>query len=301
MLGSSVWAQAGGPQAALTIPTTLNYQGHLRDPDGALTTGTYTITARIYNAATGGSGLYTTTLPSVTVRDGLFNIVLGDDPALPEPVFATAPLYIGISLNSEPELIPRQRLHAVPWAFQASTLVSNAIAQTVQGLTSNGDVTVNGNTVMSGNATVGGDATVTGDTALVGNVGIGTTGPVSTTLQVSGTTSISGKVSVGGDFDVTRQYEVFYADAYGNTPPGVKLLGQWDLCALLSFELAGVDNGGGDWGNCQITPKDHHEDWSGTPQWTQDPGQRPSWYVRAVRAGDVNWVKCEVICFRLGE
>ena len=172
-LWSSARAQEEAPQAALAIPTTLNYQGYLREPDGSLTTGAYDITANIYNIATGGDPLYTTTLPGVTVRDGLFNLVLGDDPSLPSSVFANAPLYIGISLNGEAELIPRQRLHAVPWAFQASTLINNAVAQTVQGLTSNGIVTVNGNTALNGNATISGDLTVTGHIAHPGETFVG--------------------------------------------------------------------------------------------------------------------------------
>jgi len=124
----------------------------------------------------------------VTVRDGLFNIVLGDDPALPSSVFANAPLYIGISLNGEAELIPRQRLHAVPWAFQASTLINNAVAQTVQGLTSNGNVTVNGVTTMNGNATVTGDTDMNGSTTISGD------------LTVTGILARSGETSVGPHF-----------------------------------------------------------------------------------------------------
>ena len=164
-LWTSAQAQEEAPQAALAIPTTLNYQGYLREPDGSLTTGTHDITANIYSDTTGGSSLYTTTLPGVTVRDGLFNIVLGDNPALPADLFANAPLYIGISLNSDPELVPRQRLHSVPWAFQASTLVNNA---TIQGLTSNGNVAVNGDLTVTG-----GDLTVTGNIAHPGETFIG--------------------------------------------------------------------------------------------------------------------------------
>lgn len=190
-LWTSARAQEEAPQAALAIPTTLNYQGHLRDPDGSLTTGAYDITAKIYNVATGGSPLYTTTLPDVTVRDGLFNIVLGDNPALPSSVFASSPLYIGISLDGGAELIPRQRLHAVPWAFQASTLINNAVAQTVQGLTSNGNVTVNGSAAVSGDTALNGNASVSGDTALNGNA------TVSGNVVITGTLAHPGETFVG--------------------------------------------------------------------------------------------------------
>lgn len=140
---------APGKAAVLggTIPQTMNYQGFLRDPDGSLTTGSYTITARIYDQAAGGTKSYQTTVPNVTVRDGLFNIVLGDAPPLPDAALSEAPRYIGIDLNDGAgELIPRQRLHAVPWAFTATTastattLVDDAPAQRVQGLYSSGNV-----------------------------------------------------------------------------------------------------------------------------------------------------------------
>jgi hypothetical protein len=147
----------------MTIPTTINYQGYLRDPDGDLTNGAYNITARIYPVAAGGSAVYTTLLQNVTVRDGMFNIVLGDNPALPSSVFANAPLYIGITLNDQSELIPRQRLHAVPWAFQSSTLISNA---EIYGFTSQGPITVNGLTTLNGDATLSGAATINGLTTL---------------------------------------------------------------------------------------------------------------------------------------
>jgi hypothetical protein len=163
-LWSNVRAQEG---MVMAIPTTLNYQGYLREPDGSLTNGVFKITARIYSTPTGESPLYTTVLDAVNVRDGLFNIVLGDSPPLPGSVFANAPLYIGISLNDLTELIPRQRLHAVPWAFQASTLVNNAA---ISGFTSNGDVTINGSTVLNGSASITGSVTAAGSLDVVGEI-----------------------------------------------------------------------------------------------------------------------------------
>ncbi len=109
--------------AAPVIPATFNYQGLLRNPDGSLTTGTYTLTAKVYDAATSGSVLYTETFPNVTVREGVFNIVLGDNPGGQDlqAAFSAAPRYIGLTLVGQGnELIPRQRLHGVPWALYAT-------------------------------------------------------------------------------------------------------------------------------------------------------------------------------------
>jgi hypothetical protein len=150
--------------SAAVLPSTFNYQGLLRNPDGSLTTGLYTITARIYDAAAAGSALYTETFSSVTVRDGLFNVVLGDNPQGQNltGVFAQMPRYIGIQLDDAPELIPRQRLHGVPWALYATnamtatTLVPNA---TINGLYSTGDIATTGK--MTSAPTVSGDISTT--------------------------------------------------------------------------------------------------------------------------------------------
>lgn len=138
---------------APVISPTFNYQGFLRNPDGSLATDVYTITAKIYDTLVAGSTLYTETFPNVTVRDGLFNVVLGDGPRGQDlqSVFSATPRYIGITLVGQgDELSPRQRLHAVPWAMwatramTATTLVPNATVNGLNGLTVNGDATVTG-------------------------------------------------------------------------------------------------------------------------------------------------------------
>jgi hypothetical protein len=75
LLGGGVaWAAAlGGTQAAAPVnPATFNYQGFLRNADGSLATGSYTITARIYDDAEAYDA-EDGDLSSVTVRDGWFN------------------------------------------------------------------------------------------------------------------------------------------------------------------------------------------------------------------------------------
>ena len=207
----AVHARDGAPQDPVqaasapgwTMPQTMNYQGFLREPDGSLTTGTYTITARIYVTATGGTAVYETTVPNVTVRDGMFNIVLGDDPALPAVAFSAAPRYIGISLNTDPELIPRQRLHAVPWAMTATTLVPNA---TIDGLS--GNVAVNGALGVSGDATVSGKVTA-GAVVVSGTMNV--TSTYVGNLHVSGALTATAVRDVGDSMGspITREtYEV---------------------------------------------------------------------------------------------
>lgn len=148
--------------AAAPVQETFNYQGILREIDGALMNGSRDLTVKLYDAPINGTALHTETHTSVAVRDGLFNVVLGDQPnnALSGKL-SVSPRYVAIILDGA-ELLPRQRIHPVPLALQsenannaikATTLVPNA---SVSGLT------VNGTTNMSGNAFIGGTAVING-------------------------------------------------------------------------------------------------------------------------------------------
>ena len=187
--------QASG--SAAVLPATFNYQGMLRNPDGSLTTGSYTITARIYDVPASGSAVYTETFLNVTVRDGFFNVVLGDNPQGQNlmSVFSEMPRYIGIQLDDTAELIPRQRIHGVPWALYATnamtatTLVPNATINGLNGLVVNGNLSASGNLAVTGDITGAQNLTVTANVAahdidVIGQVRSAHTvsGNISTTL-----------------------------------------------------------------------------------------------------------------------
>jgi len=121
-------AAASAPQAALTIPHTFSYQGTLRDANGDLMNGTVTLTIKLYATVTGGSALHSESFTNVTVRTGLFSVVVGDAAAIAPTVFDNYPLYLGLSVNSDSEVLPRQRLHPVPYAMQANRAQSAVTA-----------------------------------------------------------------------------------------------------------------------------------------------------------------------------
>ena len=114
-------AAVSAPHAAVTIPHTFSYQGTLRDANGDLISGTVNLTLKLYAAVTGGSALHSESYTGVNVRDGLFSIVVGDATPIAPTVFDNYPLYLGLSVNSDPEMLPRQRLHPVPYAMQANS------------------------------------------------------------------------------------------------------------------------------------------------------------------------------------
>ena len=155
----AVWSTAKAQNAAvLALPSTINYQGLLRDTTGELVNGTFNITAQIYDTMGVGTSLYSTTKNDVVVRDGVFNIILGDEAGSTlSDLFINSPLYIGITLDNTAtelveteEIIPRQTLHAVPWAFIADQAITSQTAGTlidnaqINGLTSTGSVTLSG-------------------------------------------------------------------------------------------------------------------------------------------------------------
>lgn len=105
-----------------TMATTpaLNYQGRLLDPVNgqAKADGAYTFTFRIYNTATGGAPLWTET-KSVSVNKGLFSTLLGDTTPLDSAIFTGQDLYLGVTIGTDPEAAPRQRLAHVAYAMYA--------------------------------------------------------------------------------------------------------------------------------------------------------------------------------------
>ncbi len=58
------------------IPKLMNYQGMLTDANGKPIDGTRTITFGLFGAETGGAALWTE-IHKVTIKDGLFNVILG--------------------------------------------------------------------------------------------------------------------------------------------------------------------------------------------------------------------------------
>ncbi len=121
VLASELAAPAAAPQAAVTIPTTFSYQGTLRDANGDLINGAVNLTLKIHSAVIGGNALHSESYANVNVRNGLFSVIVGDANPIASTVFDTYPLYLGLSVNQDPEMLPRQRLHPVPYAMQSSS------------------------------------------------------------------------------------------------------------------------------------------------------------------------------------
>lgn len=150
------YASPDAPNAPQAIANTLNYQGILRDEQGALVTGARNMTFKIYNDAVLNAPanlLFTQTVNNIPVRDGLFTVVLGDPTPIGAAVFSDGPRFIGITVAPDSqEMAPRQRLHPVPWAQQATTALSANTAGSAN--------TANTANTLAPGATINADASV---------------------------------------------------------------------------------------------------------------------------------------------
>lgn len=117
----------------------MNYQGRLLNngiPVGYPTPTTVNFVVKVYDAASGGSLKYQETHNGVTVDDGVYNFLVGTKTQdagthtwSVELWNCCANLYMEITANGE-VLLPRSRLAAAPYAFQANLALTtnNALA-----------------------------------------------------------------------------------------------------------------------------------------------------------------------------
>ena len=98
--------------AALTVTTSISYQGKLTDSAGNPLSGTYDMTFSLYDVASGGTVLDTDS-QAVDVTDGLFNTNID----FSQGYFDGRDLWLGLKVESDPEMTPRQEFKPVPYAL----------------------------------------------------------------------------------------------------------------------------------------------------------------------------------------
>ena len=179
------------------------YQGALRDAQGQpLSQLTHTVAFRIYDQPTGGSPHWGRTFNVTLDNEGLFNVRLGDesgeaiegingeDLAGVIAANANASLYVGLTVDGEDaEIMPRQKLLAVPYAVWAAGTATASGDMAVAGATSTVRMNVNDaisarsatvenkvdtdTLAISGRAEIGGDMAVSGAVSGAGTIPIG--------------------------------------------------------------------------------------------------------------------------------
>ena len=114
------------PAAALTLPLKINFQGKLLDPaTNSPKNGSVNMSFSLYNAPTGGSALYTEPAAGYTavpVVNGVFSVQIGSNVALSRELFLGASAYLGVTVQGDSEMTPRQQLTMSAYAFSANQL-----------------------------------------------------------------------------------------------------------------------------------------------------------------------------------
>ncbi len=103
------------------IPEQVNYQGRLvGSTDNPVPDGEYAITFSIYDSIQSTQPIWSEIQMPITVNNGLFSTMLPSDKGspFPEDLFGKG-RYLGISVEKDPEMTPRQPLASTPFSFLA--------------------------------------------------------------------------------------------------------------------------------------------------------------------------------------
>ncbi len=108
-----------------SAPGILSFQGRITDLSETPITSSSSMTFRLYNVPTSGTALWTGACSVTPDQDGIFDIILGSTcgTAIPTSVFAeNNEIYLGITVGTDSEMSPRQRIAASAYALNADTL-----------------------------------------------------------------------------------------------------------------------------------------------------------------------------------
>jgi len=105
---------------AAAVPSNINYQGVLRDSAGNLVTGNRSMVFTLYDAASGGSSLWTVTSSEVAVSNGLYTIQLS---GITSSVLGSGDRWLEVAIAGT-TLTPRLKIASVAYAITAGSAES---------------------------------------------------------------------------------------------------------------------------------------------------------------------------------
>ncbi len=118
--------------AMANAPKTINYQARLTDAAGdPVADGPYLVKFIIYNSEFGGAKLWISGFQTVNTVNGLFSYQLGSNTPFPNNLFADTSLWLGVTIGTDPELLPYTQITAQAFANGAVNSDTAGIAATV--------------------------------------------------------------------------------------------------------------------------------------------------------------------------
>jgi hypothetical protein len=115
-----------GVQAEAAVPNKVSFQGKLSQ-SGAPVTGNVDMTFRLYDAASGGTPLWSET-QTVSVSNGIYSVLLGN--SIPLALVFDATYFLGVQVQAEAEMSPRVVLSSAPYALMAGNVADGSITAT---------------------------------------------------------------------------------------------------------------------------------------------------------------------------
>ncbi len=117
------------PAAAAAVPLELHHQGRVFDAVGQPIDGAHDLSLSLYDAPSGGTAVWQET-QSLVFDVGYFSVPLGADAGNPLDLdlFAGDEMWLGLSVDTGPELSPRVQLRSVPFAFRAGHAATADVA-----------------------------------------------------------------------------------------------------------------------------------------------------------------------------
>jgi hypothetical protein len=128
------------PITVLGVPEVINYQGYLTDAGGNPLNADVRITFRIWSAEVGGTELWSESHTTVTVREGVFNVMLGTYNFITAGILG-GDCYLGMTVGTDSEMVPRMKVTSAAYAIRAGYAESVAIGSVMTSALSDTAVT----------------------------------------------------------------------------------------------------------------------------------------------------------------
>jgi hypothetical protein len=100
-------------------PLKINHQGRLLDAAMAPVSGQHTMKFAIYNMATGGTALWTES-QTLAFDGGYYATTIGAVTPFAQNLFAGQTMYLGITVDDDAEMTPREPVDSVPYSMVAA-------------------------------------------------------------------------------------------------------------------------------------------------------------------------------------
>ena len=115
------------------VPRTISLQLYLEQNNQPLN-GSHTLDVRWYDQIAGSAALHSETI-NTTIELGITSIKLGEAVPFPDSLLLRGPLWIGISVDGDVELMPRTAILSVPYAIMSDRArIAQALAPEVTGV-----------------------------------------------------------------------------------------------------------------------------------------------------------------------